>query len=211
MPLPPFQLKPMDSVWMSCVVDLFGAYWFIDTGVTGRYIFATIGVLLSILSFVVLKCNYKARAWFGLAENIFGTALCYGAAYQKYVESGLNLRPYVVYSQLVGVCIIGLAIFGFVRTFKIGFEHPEITEKSIIWGYIAGLSLIVIIFGGLAILYFTIFDESISLVESSKMLYCALGMNVGIAYSLVKVYMFARDGKLMYQEEISKKKKKRKY
>lgn len=183
----------------------------IQSALLGGYIFAGIGILLSVLSFIVRegKSSKKICAWYGFCEIIYLLILCYWATYQEYVESGLNLRPYMLYTQLIGWCITIIFIPAFTRRLKLDHEDKEITEKSIIYGYIGALALIVIVFGGLIILYYTVFNKSINLVESSKMLFCAFGIQIVVAYYGIKVYMLTRYGKLMYKTVTHKKRRRK--
>ncbi|MDO5518406.1 MAG: hypothetical protein Q4F66_12705 [Clostridium sp.] len=54
-------------------------------------------------------------------------------------------------------------------------------------GLVIGVGMVIVIFGGLILLYYTVFKRNIHLIQSSKMLYVAMGLNALVAYYMLKV------------------------
>lgn len=196
-----------DTKIMVGVVNLVVLILGIQRGGLGSYIFGGIGIVLGIAICIIRKTsNKKFCTGCGFAESIFLLILWYGVSYQEYAESGLDVRPYIVYTQLVGWCITGICIPAFTRRLRLGFMDKDITSRSIIIGYIASLLIVIGVFGGLIILYFTVFNKSMNLVTSSKILYVALCTQVIVAYYITKLYLLIRYDKLLYKSKRYKKK-----
>lgn len=175
---------------------------------------AVVGAVLAFLSFIVIggSDSKLAKAIYGFFETLFMLGISYYATYTEYINARLDVQPYFIYTQMVGLGIF--VTFLLILLYRLKGPKREITDEQVARGIKVGLWIgIFIIVGigvGLIVLYYTVFKREIHLVESSKMLYAAMVMNVLMAYYALKSYYAIKYQDIIKKQSIGKNKKKKK-
>lgn len=172
-------------------INIVAAIMMLHEQVAGMcIIYAALGVILAIggLFIINLEGGWIQKAFYGACESVFLLLCAYLATYMDYSEAGYNLGPYMLYTQLIGggvfITFVLLLLYRLKKPAK-GLNEADM-ERSIKRGLVLGVGIVIVIFGGLILLYCTVFKRNIHLVESSKMLYVAMCLNALAAYYILK-------------------------
>ena len=148
-----------------------------------------IGVFLAAIGFFILRLEDRwiEKAIYGFCETLFLLILSYFTTYMEYKETGYSIGPYISFTQLIGSSIFLISILILYYRLKHSFKGTDEKKmiNSIKLGIGISIGLIILIFVGVFLLYYL--KQDMHLVESSKMLYVAMVLNIVAAYYTLKV------------------------
>lgn len=175
--------------------------------------YVVVAVILALLSFkIILRSeSYMVKAIYGFFETLALLSLSYYASYTEYMAAGYKVKPYFIYTQMIGAAIF--VAFLLILLYRLKGTPKEITGEQIEKGIKIGLwiciVMLIVIVVGLIVLYFTVFQEEMHLVKSSKMLYVAMVLNILVAYYALKSFYTIKYRKVIRKEIMKQHKKKR--